>query len=355
MPHPLAAFYRGKRVLVTGHTGFHGGWIVSWLKLLAAKVLGYGLPPATRPNFFDATLLDRGISSIFGDVRDRGALATAFSEFQPEIVIHCAWRSAPANSLTDPVENFAVNTMGAVNVLEETRLTNSVRALVFAMSNVGNENRDLFSPCREELAIGADGVYGASLMAAEFAASGYMRSFFESSKTAVAVARIVHSIGGGDWAEHRLIPDVVRAITAGKTITIHDPEQARQYLHVLESVRACLLLGQNLFEQGKTFAGPWNFAPPENQSITQRELAKNLAECWGEKTEIAVPDGGKVATRPFFLRSEKANAQLGLRTALDLQTAVQLTVDWYRAFYTEPASAWRTTEDQIEKYVKLLV
>jgi CDP-glucose 4,6-dehydratase len=352
MAHPFAAFYHGKRVLVTGHTGFHGGWLVAWLKLLGAKVLGYGLPPATRPNFFDATLLDRGISSIFGDVRDRNALADAFAEFQPEIVIHLGWKSAPSPSHGDPVENFAVNTMGTVHLLEEVRQTGSVRGVVLVVNESCYEDRDWFWGYREEDALGGTDSYLASLAAAETAASGYARSFFSSTKTAVASARMVGSIGGGDWAEHRLVPELVHAISSEQPIVVRDPDGSGQHQHVLESARACLLLGQNLYEHGQKFAGPWNFAPPEDQVVSRHELAKDIIARWGTKIELATHQESGRRKHPMRLNSKKAQSQLGWQTALNLDHAVQWTVEWYRAFYANPASAWQTTEAQLARYTK---
>jgi CDP-glucose 4,6-dehydratase len=353
MPHPFAAFYRGKRVLITGHTGFHGGWLVAWLKVLGAKVLGYGLPPATRPNFFDATLLDRGISSIFGDVRDRNALADAFAEFQPEVVIHCAWKCELNPSQGDPVEHFAVNTMGAVHLLEEVRLTDSVRAVVLAISGSCYEDRDWSWSYGEEDALGGSDSLHAGLAAAEIAASAYARSFFGRTKTAVASARMVTSIGGGDWSEHRFVPELVGAITTEQPIVIHDSDYSGQYQHVLESARACLLLGQNLYEHGQKFGGPWTFAPPEDQVVSQPELTKIIVERWSAKTETTLHEGGGQQRHPVRLNSKKAHCQLGWQTALDLEDAVQWTVEWYRAFFADPASAWRTTEAQLEKYMRL--
>src|SRR5439155_25011136 len=197
--------YRGQRVLVTGHTGVQGGWLVAWLKLLGAKVCGYGLPPSSRPNFFDATLLDRGITSVFADVRDCESLANAFAESQPEIVFHTAAQSLPRPSYGKPVETFATygkpvetfatNVMGTIHVLEEVRLTNSVRAVVIVTSGSCYENRDWFWSYREEDALGGSDSYSSSMACAEVATSAYIREFFHSTKTAAATARTGNLIG----------------------------------------------------------------------------------------------------------------------------------------------------------------
>src|SRR5262249_32590286 len=184
-----ASFYRGKRVLVTGHTGFRGGWLVAWLKLLGAQVCGYGLPPATRPNFFDATVLDRGITSIFGDIRDRNALATAFSELQPEIVMHCATQTDRESARRDPVQMFDTNVMGTVHLLEEVRQTGSVRALVIASLGGACQETGCFWGSPEEGSFDASEPISSSFGAAELATSAYVGSFLAKTKTGVAIGR----------------------------------------------------------------------------------------------------------------------------------------------------------------------
>lgn len=353
MPHPLADFYRGKRVFVTGHTGFTGGWLVAWLKLLGAKVFGYGLPPATRPNLFDANLLDRGITSMFGDVRDRNALANAFAEFQPEIVIHSAAQSLVQRSHGDPVETFATNVMGTVHVLEEARLTSPVRALVVASGDQCYENRDWFWGYREEDALGGQDPCSSSQACAELVTSAYMRSFFQGTKTAVATARVGNVIGGGDWAQGRLIPDIVRGITAGQRVMIGDGSVVLPLFHVLEAVRAHLLLAQRLSEGGPEYSGPWNFGPQDEDEISVRKFAESFTNHWGHGELILdLEDGDASQPPPLRLNTRKAKMQLGWTPILGLDEAIAWTVEWYRAFYADPASAWRTTENQIQQFMR---
>ena len=337
MPHPLAAFYRGKRVLVTGHTGFQGGWLVAWLKLLGAQVLGYGLPPSTRPNFFDATLLDRGITSVFGDVRDRNTLANAFTDFQPEIVIHCAWHSGQQRASREPVETFATNLMGAVHVLDESRLTASVRCLVLAT------NWEDDTPTGED-------PHTAAIASAEIASSAYQRSFFRNR--GVATARLANAIGGGDWAEERLVPTIVREITSGEPGLLNCRDGLRQWQHVLESGHGLLGLGQSLYEHGHSSSGPWNFASSEQTAVSERDLAEKLVKAWGKEVSFAATGEATDEAHSHIFNNAKAQAQLGWRTIFELDEVIAWTVEWYRAFYADPASAWRTTEDQIQQYMK---
>jgi CDP-glucose 4,6-dehydratase len=354
MSHPFATFYRGKRVLVAGHTGFAGGWLVAWLKLLGAKVSGYGSPPSTRPNFFDATLLDRGMTSIFGDLRDREALGNAFADFQPEIVIHYATRVPAHRPQLEPVETFAANVMGTVHILEEARQTDSVRTVVVANTDQCYENRNWFWGHREEDALGGHDPYRASAACAELAVSAYIGAFFHDTGTALATARTGNVIAGGDWAEGELVPEIVRGITSAKQIVVSEGSVVRLWQHVLEPVRAHLLLAQQLYEQGQEFSGAWNFAPRDEDAIAVRQFAESFVKHWGTGDLIFSPAENPSPAEPVFrLNTHKAQTQLGWRPTLPLQEAIKWTVEWYQAFYADPAASWRTTEDQVQRYMRL--
>lgn len=349
MPRPLADFYMGKRVLVSGHTGFAGGWLTAWLKLLGAKVSGYGSPPSTRPNFFDATLLDRGMTSIFGDLRDREALANVFAESQPEIVIHYATQVSTQRALLDPVDAFATNVMGTVHVLEEARHIEPLRAVVVANSDECYKNSGSHA---EEDPVGGDDPYSSSAACVELAASAYVGAFFRHNKTAVATACTGSVIGGGDWAEGELVPDLVRGITSAKQILISEPSAVRPWQHVLEPVRAHLLLAQQLFEQGQNVSGSWNFGPRDEDAIAVRQFAESFVKQWGAGKLAFDPDEN--ASQPVMrLNTQKAQTHLGWKPALPLEDAIAWTVEWYKAFYADPSSSWRTTEDQIQRYMRL--
>lgn len=353
MPHPFAAFYRGKRVLVTGHTEFPCGWLVAWLRLLAAKVSGYGLPPATRPNFFDATLLDRGITSAFGDVRNRNSLADAFAEFQPEIVIHDATQVPAQRSGREPLEAFATNLIGTVNLLEEARLTKSVRAVVVMTGASCYENRDWFWSYREEDVLGGRDPYGASMAGVELASSAYLRSFFQGTRTGIATARTASVLGGGDWRPDELIPDIVRDITSDHLVLVRCGSSIYPQLHVLDALRPCLLLGQRLYESGQAFSGPWNFGPRDADAESIQKIAEKFVELWGRGQLELRSHCDPSPPRPVRLSIRKAEMHLGWTPALGPDEALAWTVAWYRAFYSDPASAWCTTEHQIQQYMKM--
>ena len=354
MSHAFAAFYQGKRVLVTGHTGLAGGWLAAWLKLLGARVSGYGLPPSTRPNFFDATLLDRGMTSIFGDLRNRDALANAFADCQPEIVIHYAAQAADHRAQLDPVETFATNVMGTVHVLEEARQADSVRTVVVANSDQCYESRGSFWGHREEDGIGGHDPYSSSAACVECAVSAYIGTFFHDTRAAIATARTGNVIGGGDWAEGELVPDIVRGITSAEAVVVREGSAVKSWQHVLEPVRAHLLLAQSLYEQGQEFSGAWNFGPRNEDAIAVRHLAESFVKQWGAgKLTFGAHENSPAVEPVFRLNTQKAQTQLGWRPILALEDAIAWTVEWYKAFYADSPSSWRTTEDQIQRYMRL--
>ena len=348
MSHSFADFYRGKRVLVTGHTGFEGGWTAAWLKLMGAQVCGYGLPPATRPNFFDATILDRGMTSVFGDVRDRNSLASTFTEIQPEIVIHCAARTSPQSSLREPVDAFSINVMGAVHILEEARLTNSVRAIVLMNADSCPEHE--LRAARESDGMGPNELLRASMASAELARSAFNKAFFQKTRTAVATAQTADAIGGGDWREGRIVPELVRALVSAQPVAVgQEKERKLRIWHVLEPVYACLLLAKNLFERGQKSAGTWDFAPVRGR-ISATEFSEKFAALWS-----GADAGQSSSSKPLASKSnfEKSQAELGWSPLLSPDQALAWTVEWYRGFCSEPASPLKTTHDQIERYVRL--
>jgi CDP-glucose 4,6-dehydratase len=347
MPHRFAAFYRGKRVLVIGHTGFTGGWLVAWLKLLGAKVSGYGLPPSSRPNFFDATLLDRGISSVFADVRERDTLANTFADFQPEIVIHAA-QSRASHSSPNPVEIFETNVMGTINVLEEARLTGCARSVV-----VLNESGGASQLCDQKGAQASGNLLRSSQVAAELAALAFSDSFFRESRTGVAIARIPCLIGGGDWTESGRVLALIQSLVSGEPIFIHETSAVFYCLHVLEAARACLQLGERLFDSGPADSGAWDFTPADGEAISESGFAKKFVEHWGSGELHMEPPNSTNDAGAAQSNAGQRKITAGLTPALSLDEAMAWTIDWYKAYYADPASAWRTTEAQIEQYRKL--
>ena len=348
-------FYSGKKVLITGHTGFKGGWLAIWLKLLGAEVTGFALPPDIHPNLFEATGVADGIISKFGDVRDLASVTKIFADHSPEIVIHSAAQPLVRRSYRDPVETYATNIMGTVHVLEAARTTPSVRSVVVVTSDKCYENREWARGYKEDDAMGGHDPYSSSKGAAELVASAYRRSFFANAGSAsIASARAGNVIGGGDWSDDRLVPDLVRGISGGAPIVIRRPESVRPWQHVLEPLSGYLLLGMKLYQSGTHYAEAWNFGPTDEDAITVGELAERVCKLWGKGDLRVQPDpDAPHEAKQLRLDCTKSSAQLGWTPRLRLDEALQWTVDWYRAFYDHSASPRGFTENQIEAYMRV--
>ncbi len=260
-------FWKSKRVFLTGHTGFKGGWLALWLTDMGAEVHAYALPAPTEPNFFTVCNLQAQLkSSTIGDIRDGAALANAMQAAQPQIVLHLAAQSLVRYSYTAPVETYAVNVLGTVNLLEAVRQTPSVKAVVNITTDKCYENREWVWPYRETEAMGGYDPYSSSKGCAELVTSAYRRSFLEPAGIHLASARAGNVIGGGDWAMDRLIPDFLRAIDASQTLTIRSPNATRPWQHVLEPLSGYLALAERLFLEGRDFADGWNFGPADSSA-----------------------------------------------------------------------------------------
>jgi CDP-glucose 4,6-dehydratase len=340
----FAGFYRGKRVLVTGHTGFIGGWLVAWLKLLGARVCGYGLPPTSRPNFFDAILLDRGITSVFADVRDRETLANTFADFQPEVVFHTAHAR---RSNQDPLEIFTTNANGTINLLEEARLTGSVRAIVLVGDS---ESAAATSEARDKEPRSISDWHRASRAVAGSAALAFAGSFFAGSRTKMAAAHFPTLIGGGDWSAAGLVPGLMHAVGLGEPFAISS--DVFHCCHVLDAACACLNLGEEHYASSSPAGAAWNFTSAVLEPISEVEFAKQLIEQLpGIGVEIRVIESQ--ARPPASLRTETPLFP-DWRPSLRLVQVIAWTASWYKAYLADPLSAWRTTEAQIEEYENLV-
>jgi CDP-glucose 4,6-dehydratase len=328
-------FWRGKRVLLTGHTGFKGSWLSLWLQKAGAELLGYALPPAT-PSLFALADLGTGMRSLHADIRDREQLGRAFGEWKPEIVFHLAAQALVRESYRQPVDTFETNVMGTVQVLEAVRLTPGVKAVLIITSDKCYENREWVWGYRESDPMGGRDPYSASKGCAELVVSSYQRSFFSLEThaqhgVAVASARAGNVIGGGDWAADRLIPDAIRAFLEGKPLTVRNPQSVRPWQHVLEPLDGYLTLAERLYRQGPAFAGAWNFGPESRDSRPVAEVVGSLARLWGdrvswEQERTAQPhEAGSLR-----LDCSKAQAQLGWTPRLPLESALEWVVRWWK-------------------------
>jgi len=333
-------FWRDKRVLLTGHTGFKGGWLSLWLQSMGAQVVGYALAPPTNPSLFEVGKVAAGITSIIGDIRDFDNLCAAFTKHRPEIVIHMAAQALVRHSYVKPVETYATNVMGTVNLLEVVRNTDSVRAVVNVTTDKCYENKEWDWAYRENEAMGGFDPYSSSKGCAELVTAAYRRSFFESGCVALASARAGNVIGGGDWAEDRLIPDFMRAIDAGEILKIRSPKSTRPWQHVLEPLSGYLRLAEYLFMEGEAFAEGWNFGPKDEDARPVSWIVKRLAEMQQDiKWQCDLTPQPHEA-HYLKLDSSKAKIRLGWQARWRLQTALQKTLEWHQA--------WRNGEDMQE-------
>lgn len=346
--------YKNKKVLVTGHTGFKGSWLALWLSKLGAKVCGYSLTAPTDPNHFQHLNLD--IRSEIGDILDRLKLENVFADFQPEIVFHMAAQSLVRLSYREPRETFETNVLGTVNVLEASRKADSVRAIINITSDKCYDNKEWIWGYRENDAMGGHDPYSASKGCAELVANSYRNSFFNpndfGSKHNVLLAscRAGNVIGGGDWAEDRLIPDIMRAVSMGKKVEIRNPGATRPWQHVLEPLSAYLQIGQKLAEGDADFAEAWNFGPDDNGAITVREVVEYIKQAW-PKIDYK-PGNRKNAVHEanlLKLDCSKAHTKLNWRNVWDSKMTFKKTVEWYRDFYEKNTIS---SSDDLSSYIK---
>lgn len=332
------AFWQGKRVLITGHTGFKGSWLSLWLQSMGAQVVGYALAPPTKPSMFEVAEVGKEMTSITGDIRDLKYLCKVFAEHQPEIVIHMAAQPLVRHSYIEPVETYSTNVMGTVNLLEAVRSTGSVKAVVNVTSDKCYENREWAWGYRENEAMGGYDPYSSSKGCAELVTNAYRNSFFNSStinnqqSTALASVRAGNVIGGGDWADDRLIPDIMRAITQGKPVNIRNPHAIRPWQHVLEPLSGYLMLAQRLYDEGAAYAEGWNFGPNDADAKPVQWIVETLTKSWGEGASWVL-DGGDHPHEAHYLKLDcsKAKARLAWQPKWHLTETLDKIIAWHRA------------------------
>lgn len=327
------AFWKNKRVLITGHTGFKGAWLSVWLRRLGAVVTGYALKPPTQPSLFEMANVAEGIESILADVRDLDKLRKVVAGGEFDAIFHLAAQSLVRVSYAEPIETYSTNVMGTVNLLEAVRQAGGNPAVVIVTSDKCYENHERPEPYREDEPMGGYDPYSNSKGCSELVTSAYRRSFFDNlSGAAVASARAGNVIGGGDWASERLLPDCVRAFLAGRAVTLRYPDAVRPWQHVLEPLGGYMLLAERLKEEdGKKFAQAWNFGPDENDIQSVGKVAEQLARLWGEGSACRVdPHEHPHEANLLMLDCTKAQQQLGWRVRVGLEMALQWTADWYK-------------------------
>jgi len=331
-------FFAGKRVFVTGHTGFKGSWLCMWLHLAGAEVTGYALDPPTDPSLFQLCKVGELVNSLAGDVRDGQKLAAAMSAASPDIVIHMAAQPLVRDSYKIPVETYATNVMGTVNLLEAVRNCSTVKAVVNVTTDKCYENREWAWGYRENEPMGGYDPYSSSKGCAELVTAAYRSSFFNPARyashgVAIATARAGNVIGGGDWAAERLIPDCICALLKGHNIMIRNPNAIRPWQHVLEPLSGYLLLAQNLYQHGAPYGAGWNFGPGDDDARPVEWIVQKMCSAWGSGAAYEL-DGGVHPHEAHYLKLDcsKARVELGWQPKWNLQTAIDRIIDWTLAY-----------------------
>ena len=328
-------FYDGKRILITGHTGFKGSWLSLWLSHLGAKVCGYSLEPPTRPSLFKAVnVADKIEKSVIGSILDRDTLQKTFDDFKPEIVFHLAAQPLVRLSYAEPVLTYETNVIGTLNVLEAARRCSSVKAFVNITTDKCYENKETGKFFEEDDRFGGYDPYSSSKGCVEVMSASYRRSFLQGENGyAMATARAGNVIGGGDWALDRLVPDCIRSIHNGMKIEIRNPDAVRPWQHVLEPLSGYMLLGEKLYTEGKEYAEGFNFGPNENSVLTVADVVQKIVGYYGKGEVVVHKHDDLHEVGLLTLSIKKAARVLGWKPSLTAEEAIEGTVEWYRRFY----------------------
>lgn len=351
-------FWNGRRVFVTGHTGFKGSWLSTWLQMMGAEVTGFALPPATDPSLFERASIGPGMTSIFGDVRSLDSLADALKLAEPEVVFHLAAQPLVRASYEDPVGTYSTNVMGTVNLLEAVRKTGTVKAVVNVTTDKCYENREWVWGYRETDPLGGYDPYSSSKACSELITAAYRSSFFGEAthrpRVALATARAGNVIGGGDWSPDRLVPDIVAALLDGREVSIRHPHAVRPWQHVVEPLRAYLMLAEHLVIHGNRFSEAWNFGPEETDSRPVSWIVERLISKWGRDTGwVHLSTDDLHEATQLKLDISRARTKLGWFPMIDLEMALGLIVEWVEKVQ-KTGDARRAMLDQLEWYQQYL-
>ena len=326
-------FWQGKRVLLTGHTGFKGTWLGLWLQSLGATLRGIALKPPTEPSLFEVVRLAERMEHHVVDIRDYYAVSNHIDQFQPEIIFHLAAQPLVRLSYKNPLQTYETNVMGTVHVLEAARHAGSVKAIVNVTTDKCYENREWIWGYREHEHMGGDDPYSSSKGCAELISSAYRKSFLEEAGIAMATARAGNVIGGGDWALDRLVPDVLRSLEKGGSVLIRNPLAIRPWQHVLEPLAGYMLLAESLYQEGQINAEAWNFGPTEEDARPVQWIVEHLCENWKGGASWTLQDGNHPHESKFLkLDTSKVRRRLGWAPHWSLETCLNYIIEWHKAW-----------------------
>lgn len=344
-------FWKNKKIFITGHTGFKGAWLTLILNRLGAKTLGYSLEAPTSPSLFALCNISKTTQSIIADIRDLNNLEQVMLSFEPEIVLHLAAQALVRRSYKDPLETYTTNIIGTANLFETIRKTQSVKAVVNVTSDKCYENMEWDRPYTEEDRFGGFDPYSSSKACSEIITASYRNSFFSNTKVALASARAGNVIGGGDFSEDRLLPDFFRAIQKDKALIIRNPNATRPWQHVFEPLYGYLLLAKNLFEKNSTFTEGWNFGPLNDDAKPVSFIADYICKKWGNNSSYIISNNKEPHEAKLLkLDATKARTRLNWKNHLNIQAALDLTIDWWKAYFNKE-DILKVSLNQINEYL----
>jgi CDP-glucose 4,6-dehydratase len=350
----------GRRVFLTGHTGFKGGWLALWLSRLGADVRGYSLAPSTEPNLFTVARIGSVVEDIRGDIRDAGKLEAAMREFAPEVVFHLAAQPLVLDSYEDPIGTYETNVIGTARVLDSVRRTPSVRAVVSVTTDKCYENKEWIWPYRETDPLGGYDPYSSSKACAEIVSAAFRQSYFPiellgtGHQVAIATARAGNVIGGGDWSKGRLLPDLIRGFLLGEAVRIRRPHAIRPWQHVLEPLHGYIQLAERLLTHDPRYATAYNFGPTEDDARPVEWIAERMSQFWGDSASWVLDEKSSHHEAAHLrLDASRARTDIGWTPKLRLDAGLEYLVNWYRSWQSQ-ADMHAFTLSQIEKYSAIL-
>ena len=350
-------FWKNKKVLITGHTGFKGSWLTLLLHSFGAKINGYALNPISKPNFFDGLNLGKFLSKDFrSDISNLKKLKNVIKKVKPNIIFHFIGQSSVFVGYKDPLDTVNANVNGTVNLLEAARNSKTIKSIVIVTSDKVYLNLEKKRKFRETDILGGHEMYGSSKAASDILASSYIKSFYKNSKCNVGIARSGNCIGGGDWTKDRIVKDCIESFISNKKLTIRSPKATRPWQHVLEPLFGYLKLAENLFKKnGKKFVGAWNFGPNLKQNLTVLNLAKEGKKILNSKSKIVILKSPLYEAKHLSIDITKSKKNLKWKLILNAKQSIKMTFDWYNCFYNNKKEIMNFTFNQIESYKKKLI